>query len=599
MHLNALVFLSVLGLVAAQWCGCENADSTTCVESPQDYNRDERIDCGPYIQRRSCSDVVTGDGCGTGDASLSLTTGIDNDDPADVNPPDPDFSADELDNYKTLELELLADILKNEPLYPDEGEQKLDLPYCGMLSDDAATSRRDIPVYASDLYKRGWGSIFKGLKWPTLSSGPKKPVFTKKPGPPNVRVVFNVFATNYTTQDKVTDELLDTAVAELNSAYQRMNISFYRDSSIYRFTEPSDDELRRFTQHVRGGSDDDAFNNAYMMREAHRHGGKDVLHVYVLESIRRTNAVLNGFCFFPNTKGVDGCAVAMDAMTGISHINCDTTSRGTLTHEAGHWFGLKHTHDEIDDDVCGGDNEIDVIPQFPSNGRFCDTQHPCSKGKSPSVQSKTNVRMTNYMSYAFSRGSPYVADVGPWVAEQKSKAWTNFYNLRVGISGSFKRDSPAGSLYSRLVQYREQQSRAFNLTLSARGILSSRPGIRDELLAICQTPWSDPDPSIDAAIPDKDNDSSKIPEDDGSTTTPGTGGTTNPDKGTGKGGSSGTGKSSGGNGSGTGTGTGTGTGSGNGSDGTDSGDGTSTGRAGVLRPNALFAALVSVLAFTF
>lgn len=353
-----VVLLALLALARAQWCECENAP-TDCTNSTQDLNIDERYDCGPYVPRFRCSDAATDDGCGGGGLSLTGRP-IDNDDPAEVRPPDPGFSSQELDDYKTLELEFLSDILKNDPLFPDEGETKLELPYCGMLWDSPGSRRRDMPVYGTSVYKRGWGSVFKGIKWPTLSSGPKRPTFPRKPTPPNVRVVFNVFATNYTTQDKITDAVLDQAVAELNAAYNiRMRISFFRDQSVHRFTDPWDADHRRFTQHVRG----DLPAN-YMMRQEFRHGGKDVLHVFILESIRRGDNRLNGFCYFPDSS-IDGCAVAYDTLTGVSHQDCDTTSRGTLTHEVGHWLGLKHTHDESDDDECRGDNDIAVIPQFP------------------------------------------------------------------------------------------------------------------------------------------------------------------------------------------------------------------------------------------
>jgi len=170
------------------WCGCLDADETTCFESPQNFNIDERLDCGPYVPKSyDAADACverTDDGCGSS-GGISLTEyGTDNDRTSEVNPPDPVMSAEELDDYKTLELQLLAEILKSDPLFPEEGETTVDLPYCGAATEEQAAAsperKRGEPVYASSvIYKRGWGNIFKGLKWPSLSSGPKKPKFMR------------------------------------------------------------------------------------------------------------------------------------------------------------------------------------------------------------------------------------------------------------------------------------------------------------------------------------------------------------------------------------------------------------------------------------
>jgi len=109
------------------------------------------------------------------------------------------------------------------------------------------------------------------------------------------------------------------------------------------------------------------------------------------------------------------------------------------------------------------------------------------------------------MSYAWSRGS-YVLDVGPWVKEQKSKAWTNFYKFRpVGSNAKRSNDSPirakrvmqhfgpvhsGPSLYSRVLKHREANQRRYaNGTLGARGIFTLRPNIREGMfvssVALC------------------------------------------------------------------------------------------------------------------
>lgn len=211
------------------------------------------------------------------------------------------------------------------------------------------------------------------------------------------------------------------------------------------------------------------------------------------------------------------------------------------------------------------------------------------------MQTGTNVRMTNFMSYAFRRGTPYVKDVGPWVAEQQAKAWTNFHTFRAP-SARAKRSALLGnqrgpSLYTRLLRHRARQ----NSTLAARGILASRPNIREELLAICKTPWSEDDKSIDENIPDKDNDSSIIPDPREDPSTPGgkdKGGGSGTDKGSGKGkgGGSGGGKGNGGGGSGSGSGSGSGDGDGGDGDGGGSG-------ALVARPMSLLALAVPVLLY--
>lgn len=148
--------------------------------------------------------------------------------------------------------------------------------------------------------------------------------------------MFNVLATNHTSSDKVSDEILTNLVSELNRNFNRMKITFTLSTQdIYRYIDPGDADLRRFTQHKRNYVDN-SWNEQYMMREEFRHGGKETLHIYLLESIDRSDGKgrVNGFCYFPHTAGLDGCAIAYDTIGGVSHRDCDTTSRGTLTHEA-------------------------------------------------------------------------------------------------------------------------------------------------------------------------------------------------------------------------------------------------------------------------
>lgn len=154
------------------------------------------------------------------------------------------------------------------------------------------------------------------------------------------------------------------------------------------------------------------------------------------------------------------------------------------------------------------------IAMVPWVDAFKEFQRECN-GKAVGTNT---VEQSNWMSYYKDRGQVINA-IGPWHNAQRARAYTSYYTYRRGITRlasectdlplvwepkSAKRSLQAPALedgeetlWRRLQMYRAEQQ-----ALSKRDTLASRPNLVEELKAICQTPWSDPDPIIDAIIDD-------------------------------------------------------------------------------------------------
>ena len=91
------------------------------------------------------------------------------------------------------------------------------------------------------------------------------------------------------------------------------------------------------------------------------------LNIWVVKSLPTENGgVLLGYAQFPfgGSMSTDGVAIIANQFS--------STSSSTLTHEVGHWLGLRHVWGDA---VCGDDNVADTPPQRYSNG-FGDNPGP-------------------------------------------------------------------------------------------------------------------------------------------------------------------------------------------------------------------------------
>ena len=91
------------------------------------------------------------------------------------------------------------------------------------------------------------------------------------------------------------------------------------------------------------------------------------LNIWVVKSLPTENGgVLLGYAQFPysGSMSTDGIAIIANQFA--------STSSSTLTHEVGHWLGLRHTWGDA---VCGDDGVADTPPQRYSNG-FGDNPGP-------------------------------------------------------------------------------------------------------------------------------------------------------------------------------------------------------------------------------
>ncbi|KAK4056394.1 hypothetical protein OIO90_002537 [Microbotryomycetes sp. JL221] len=416
-------------------CACENADPDNCLDLGP-LEEGEYAYCGPPVQQDPPGSTI----------------GIQNaPDPLYKPPPDPDFTDEELDTFKTMELSTLATILQD----PLQGEEPIDLPYCGLEVPEVQPQKRSL-----------FSDIFRGAK------RPKRPVFNVCPRSPprlNVQVQFTVVSTTRANNLLVTDESAATAIQELNTAFSGMGISFEQTGGLWRRSARSKDLLSRsqFNDYQRFARFPDEASDWYelekrvlMSGDGRRGIADDVLNVFIVEEIVNNKLAaegvrISGHCYFPEyAKEISGCVITMDSMTGVTLKDIGNTEGG---------------------------NPIKGTRCAPGVDDFCE------------------------------RGKHL-----PWTSEQAAAAYTNFYMFRRNrqqLRGCFGYDTGAvrakrlkarglepehpkvPSLYQRLLEHRRQMQK--------RALLAQRPNVVEELTAICQTPFTpDDDPIIDAVLPD-------------------------------------------------------------------------------------------------
>ncbi|KAK4050142.1 hypothetical protein OIV83_003713 [Microbotryomycetes sp. JL201] len=514
-------------------CACEKANPNNCLDLGP-LQEGQYAYCGPPIEQLPPGSLI----------GMEVAP-----DPNHVPPQDPDFTDDELDTFKTMELSTLAAILKA----PMQGEQPVDLPYCGLESQPSERQKRGL-----------FRNIFKFAK------RPKRPVVNACPRSPlslTVKVQFTVVSTTRANNVLVTDQATATAIEELNNAYKGMGISFEQLGGIWRRSARSEGLLSKsqFEDYQRFARFPDEAADAYeleqrviMSADGRRGITKDVMNIFIVEEIVNkavAPARVMGHCYYvrcplkawpqnieidersdtqPEDAGqIDGCVITMDSMTGVVLKDAGTRDGGaTLIHEAGHWFGLRHVFDGEKDKTCQGRNHISGIPQYLWSEKFQTVQRPCTT-YSPLQPQSASVLQLNYMSYSPIKGQtcqPSVDDFCqygshlPWTSEQAAAAYTNYYMFRKdrqALRTCFGYDTGAvrakrlktrghddshaqPSLYQRLLQHRRRMMK--------RDLLEQRPNVVQELTAICQTPYTpDDDPVIEAVLPDADSDARNEP----------------------------------------------------------------------------------------
>ncbi|KAM0748734.1 hypothetical protein T439DRAFT_327999 [Meredithblackwellia eburnea MCA 4105] len=452
--------------------------------------------------------------------SVPRNKSIFNPDPEHPEAPDLELTDDELDAYKSLELEFLASILQN----PFQGEKPLDLPYCGLTPESVGSGTKTRE-------KRGltWKKVFKGAK--KMVTPPKRPtppvICPRSPPRLSIPVQFNVITTNQTNNFLISNQVVTDAIANLNDAYKGMGVTFSQKGTIFRKwkTAASASSLADIHKFARVNYSDKALIKRVMTDQTFRRGvSSQEVNIFLVEEIVTglKNETTTGFCYYPGGD-IDGCVVTFDSLKGVSLLDSDTDADRTMVHEVGHWFGLKHTFDDPKQADCTGNNRIATIPQYPYSKRFQTLQDRCPVGKTPLPP----VLQVNWMSYSPKAGETCIVgtDVGcmdgwdkPFVQEQAASAYTQFYAIRGGSGKKYNNcfgphedvlkfqkrglappHPKTPSLYRRLLEHRARQP-------TKRDLLEQRPHVVEELMAICSTPWAPgEDPIINAVIPDRDS----------------------------------------------------------------------------------------------
>ena len=118
------------------------------------------------------------------------------------------------------------------------------------------------------------------------------------------------------------------------------------------------------------------------------------MNIWVVNEIEGNDAQngIQGYAYFPVDHPVDGIVCLHNAFGTVGNLKSNTALNRTLTHEAGHYFGLYHTFNDTND--C--EEEINCNTQ---GDRVCDTPvTPISVScSSPACQG--NQQIENYMDY--------------------------------------------------------------------------------------------------------------------------------------------------------------------------------------------------------
>jgi hypothetical protein len=166
----------------------------------------------------------------------------------------------------------------------------------------------------------------KGLTW--TSKVPKGPIVVDV----RVHVITRADGTGGVTRKQIDDQ-----IAVLNAAYGGRS-SRYDVGTIFRFATKSVDYTRNDDWYDWSDPDVDPADDQEAKAALHK-GGYDDLNIY----IAGLSDGLLGYAYYPNEATLiqDGVVILNDSLPGGSA--APYNEGDTLTHEAGHWFGLYHT----------------------------------------------------------------------------------------------------------------------------------------------------------------------------------------------------------------------------------------------------------------
>ncbi|MDZ4824348.1 MAG: M43 family zinc metalloprotease [Flavobacteriales bacterium] len=121
---------------------------------------------------------------------------------------------------------------------------------------------------------------------------------------------------------------------------------------------------------------------------------QEYMNIWIVNEIEDNNALggIQGYAYFPINNPIDGIVVLHNAFGTVGNLKLNTDMNRTLTHEAGHFFGLYHTFHLTDD--C--DPELNCST---AGDKVCDTPVTPLNGSCNNPQCSDTQQVENYMDY--------------------------------------------------------------------------------------------------------------------------------------------------------------------------------------------------------
>ncbi|KAH8917632.1 zincin, partial [Atractiella rhizophila] len=196
-----------------------------------------------------------------------------------------------------------------------------------------------------------------------------------------VNVYFHViYASTSASQGYVSDTQIANQIAVLNSDYASVGISF-------KLAGTTRTQQSTWFNKANDGT---SYNTA--MKKQLRQGSAADLNVYTVGF--NDGSGLLGYSTFPSDYSSDptndGCVILYSSLPGgtASPYNLGAT----LTHEAGHWFGLYHVFDDYGTSCSDYDQVSDTPPQKTASYGCPTGKDSCTGGGVDSIH--------NYMDYS-------------------------------------------------------------------------------------------------------------------------------------------------------------------------------------------------------